>query len=158
ALSVRPRLLVLDEPTDGLDPIVRRDVLSAVVDFVAESGATVLVSSHLVHEQERICQWVGVLDEGRMIAELPMEEFRAGVKRLRVDDCKMQPSDTPFRLLARRPVLGNVEEWVVRDWRPDMHGWFDARRLQLRQVDDLDLEESFVALLDSARGSTQEVA
>jgi len=70
ALSQRPELLVLDEPTDGLDPVVRRDVLTAVLDYVGETGATVFISSHLVHELERICDWVGVMDDGQLVAEL----------------------------------------------------------------------------------------
>ncbi len=70
ALAQRPELLVLDEPTDGLDPVVRRDVLSAVLDYVSQQNATVFISSHLVHELERICDWVGVMDRGRLVAEL----------------------------------------------------------------------------------------
>jgi len=52
ALAQKPDLLVLDEPTDGLDPVVRRDVLTAVLDYVSVAGATVFISSHLVHELE----------------------------------------------------------------------------------------------------------
>jgi ABC-2 type transport system ATP-binding protein len=55
---------VLDEPTDGLDPVVRRELLSAMLEYVSERGATVFISSHLVHELERVCDWVGVLDRG----------------------------------------------------------------------------------------------
>ena len=55
ALAQRPELLVLDEPTDGLDPVVRRDVLAALLDYVSQQNATVFISSHLVHELERIC-------------------------------------------------------------------------------------------------------
>jgi len=84
ALAQRPELLVLDEPTDGLDPVVRRDVLSALLEYVAETGATVFISSHLVHELERFCDWVGVLEGGRMLAEMPMEAFRKEVTRVRV--------------------------------------------------------------------------
>ena len=62
ALAVRPELLVLDEPTDGLDPVVRRDVLAALLEYVSTHNATVLISSHLVHEQERVCDWIGVMD------------------------------------------------------------------------------------------------
>ncbi|MCC6929738.1 MAG: ABC transporter ATP-binding protein [Gemmatimonadaceae bacterium] len=155
ALAVRPELLVLDEPTDGLDPVVRRDVLAAVVDYVASTRATVFISSHLVHEQERICDWVGVLDAGRMVAELPMSEFRAGIKRLRVRGVAAELPVLPFRVMARRTVLGQDEEWVVRDWRADMHGAFGALlpSASLRHVEDLDLEESFVELLSASRAT-----
>lgn len=159
ALAVRPELLVLDEPTDGLDPVVRRDVLAAVVDYVASTGATVFISSHLVHEQERICDWVGVLDAGRMVAELPMSEFRAGIKRLRVRGVAADLPPLPFRVMARRSVLGQDEEWVVRDWRADMRGAVSTLLpgATLRDVEDLDLEDSFVELLSAARSGSDEV-
>ena len=83
ALAQRPELLVLDEPTDGLDPVVRRDMLAALLDYVSERGATVFISSHLVHELERMCDWIGVMDQGRLVTELPMERFKNGIKRLR---------------------------------------------------------------------------
>jgi ABC-2 type transport system ATP-binding protein len=154
ALSTSPELLVLDEPTDGLDPVVRRDVLAALVDYVAARDATVLVSSHLVHEQERICDWVGVMDGGRLVAELPMETFRAGIKRLRVARSPIPPpvvAGSPFSLLSRRDGAGSEEEWIVRDWRDGMASWFEAQGIALREVVHLDLEDSFVELLRSAR-------
>src|ERR1051325_3893005 len=84
ALAQMPELLVLDEPTDGLDPVVRRDILGAVLNYVTDVQATVLISSHLVHELERICDWVGLMDHGELIAEVPMNDFKSGLKRLRV--------------------------------------------------------------------------
>jgi ABC-2 type transport system ATP-binding protein len=157
ALASRPDLLVLDEPTDGLDPVVRRDVLSALVEFVERKGATVFISSHLVHEQERICDWVGVMDGGRLVAELPMSTFRAGIKRLRVTGRMSLPEGAPFILLARDQVGAREEHWVVRGWQPEMTGWFDGNATELRDVMDLDLEESFVELLRTSRGASEGV-
>lgn len=151
ALAQRPDLLVLDEPTDGLDPVVRRDVLAALLDYVASSGATVFISSHLVSELERICDWVGVLDAGTMVAELPMQTFKAGLKRLRVAAAPAQLAELPFTLLGRETSLGHIEEWIVRDWAPPMREWFDGRGVELREVIDLDLEDGFVELLRAAR-------
>ena len=151
ALAVRPELLVLDEPTDGLDPVVRRDVLAALLDYVSAYGATVLVSSHLVHEQERICDWIGVMDGGRLVAEMPMHAFRSGIKRLRIAGAPPQATLAPFGILARRAGPGREEEWVVRDWRDDMTSWFASGDASLREVVDLDLEESFVETLRAAR-------
>lgn len=152
ALAQRPDLLVLDEPTDGLDPMVRRDALSAVLDYVADSGATVFISSHLVHELERICDWVGVLDHGRLVAELPIESFKSGVKRLRIVDAPAQPVDTPFVVLSRNgDAVSSVETWVVRGWRDSMRQYFDGAGATLREVIDLDLEEVFVEFLRSSR-------
>ncbi len=153
ALSQRPDLLILDEPTDGLDPVVRRDVLSAVLDYVSERSATVFISSHLVHELERICDWVGVMDQGRLVAELPMQRFKNGIKRLRIADAPEHPDEAPFTLLDRRRDNGpgSLETWIVRDWEPPMRHYFDGVGATVRDVIDLDLEEGFVELLRSSR-------
>jgi len=153
ALSQRPDLLVLDEPTDGLDPVVRRDVLSAILDYVSEVSATVFISSHLVHELERICDWVGVLDGGRLVAEMPMQQFKNGIKRIRVADAPEVPDNVPFTLLSRSQDngTGSIETWVVRGWEPPMRHYFDGVGATVRDIIDLDLEEGFVELLRSSR-------
>jgi ABC-2 type transport system ATP-binding protein len=156
ALSQRADLLVLDEPTDGLDPVVRREVLSALVEYVDSQRATVFISSHLVHEQERICDWVGVMDGGRLIAELPMQEFRSGIKRLRVAQAPAVRDAAPFALLSREELSIHDEEWVVRGWQPEMREWFQRSGAEVREVQDLDLEESFVELLRGSRVNTPE--
>ena len=159
ALSHNPDLLVLDEPTDGLDPVVRRDVLAALLEYVSARNATVLISSHLVHEQERICDHVGVMDHGRLVAELPMASFRGGMKRLRVARGTGANGELPpFTLLSRGTTAGREEEWVVRGWHPGMREWFGSADTELREVIDLDLEESFVELLRSARQPLLETA
>jgi len=153
ALSQRPDLLVLDEPTDGLDPVVRRDVLSAVLDYVSEKSATVFISSHLVHELERICDWVGVMDHGRLVAELPMQHFKNGIKRLRIANAPQALDELPFTLLGRQRDngAGSLETWVVRDWEAPMRHYFDEVGATVRDIIDLDLEEGFVELLRSSR-------
>ena len=152
ALSTQPELLVLDEPTDGLDPVVRRDVLTALVEYVGDKQATVLISSHLVHEQERICDWVGVLDQGKLIAEVPMQEFRSGIKRLRVHGAPRVHDAAPFTVLSRDDEFGRGETWVVRGWQDAHASWLTSSGASLREVEPLDLEESFVELLRSGRG------
>jgi ABC-2 type transport system ATP-binding protein len=155
ALSQRPRLLVLDEPTDGLDPVVRRDVMTAVLDYVSESDATVFISSHLVHELERICDWVGVMDAGRLVAELPMQSFKNEIKRIRVQNVPLSPPRAPFVILSRQNTNGIApgETWVVRGWRDPMRDYFASMGATVRDVVDLDLEEGFVELLRSSRPS-----
>ncbi len=152
ALSQRPDLLVLDEPTDGLDPVVRRDVLAAVLDYVSEAHATVFISSHLVHELERMCDWVGVMDDGKLVAELPMQAFKNGIKRIKVAHAPEAPVEPPFTILARESLNGaGSEMWIVRGWQDPMRQYFDSAGIALRDVVDLDLEEGFVELLRSSR-------
>jgi ABC-2 type transport system ATP-binding protein len=161
ALSQNAELLVLDEPTDGLDPVIRREVLGALVEYVEAHKATVFVSSHLVHEQERICDWVGVMDGGRLIAELPMEEFRRGIKRLHVRNAPAiaagsGASAAPFAILGSEARGEKDAEWVVRGWEPSMSQWFSQSGAEVKDVLDLDLEESFVELLRGARLSERQ--
>jgi ABC-2 type transport system ATP-binding protein len=151
ALAQRPELLLLDEPTDGLDPVVRRDVLSALVEYVDERKATVFISSHLVHELERICDWVGLMDTGRLVAEMPMGRFKAGVRRIRLGGVAPVPDSAPFTLLARETPVGRGEEWLVRDWADGMEQWFVTQGSSVREVGALDLEDVFVELLRWAR-------
>jgi ABC-2 type transport system ATP-binding protein len=153
ALGQMPELLVLDEPTDGLDPVVRREVLTALLDYVSQRTATVFISSHLIHELERICDWVGVMDRGRLVAELPMQSFKNGIKRLRVHGAPAMLGDTPFVVLAREYADGVGETWIVRGWQAPMAQYFEGVGAGLREVIDLDLEEGFVELLRTARTS-----
>jgi ABC-2 type transport system ATP-binding protein len=152
ALAQRPELLILDEPTDGLDPMVRRDVLTALLEYVGDTGATVFISSHLVHELERICDWIGVLDHGRMIAEMPIEVLKGGIKRIRLTAVPTNGGRMPFEVLSRaRDPLASCETWVVRGWSDPMLAYFDTAGASVRDVVDLDLEEVFVELLRSGR-------
>ncbi len=75
ALAHRPQLLILDEPSYGLDPIARQDILEAVVRTVSDEGRTVLFSSHLLDEVSRVCDTVGVIGGGRLLEVIPMAEL-----------------------------------------------------------------------------------
>jgi ABC-2 type transport system ATP-binding protein len=76
ALAYRPELLVLDEPSSGLDPIVRRDILGAVIRTVANEGRTVLFSSHFLGEIEQVADHVTLINEGRIVLSAPLDAIR----------------------------------------------------------------------------------
>jgi len=83
ALSFNPELIVLDEPTSGLDPIVRRDFIENIVSEIAEEGRTVLFSSHIVEEVERVADYVGVMDEGALLMVSTIDDIKLSYKRVR---------------------------------------------------------------------------
>jgi len=156
AMAQRPELLVLDEPTDGLDPVARRDILSSLLHYVAERQATVIISSHLVHELERICDWVGVMDDGRLVTETPMTRLKNGTKRLRLSRLPADPMalpPAPFDRLAREGAGGPTETWIVGNWEPGMAEYFPANGISLDEIVDLDLEDGFVELLRAFRAA-----
>ena len=85
SLSAKPDVLILDEPLDGLDPVMRKQVLNLVIADVAERNMTVLVSSHNLRELEDICDHVGIIHKGRLICEKPLDDLKGNV-------CKYQLS------------------------------------------------------------------
>jgi ABC-2 type transport system ATP-binding protein len=76
ALAYRPDLLVLDEPSSGLDPIVRRDILGAIIRTIADEGRTVLFSSHLLEEVEQVADHVTMINRGRIVLSAPLDTIR----------------------------------------------------------------------------------
>lgn len=90
ALAHRPELLVLDEPSSGLDPIVRRDILGAIIRTIAHEGRTVLFSSHLLEEVEQVADHVTMISHGTIVLSAPLEAIRAshrvGERALSLDE------------------------------------------------------------------------
>jgi ABC-2 type transport system ATP-binding protein len=91
ALAYRPELLVLDEPSSGLDPIVRRDILGAVIRTIADEGRTVLFSSHLLEEVERVADHVTMISQGRIALSAPLDAIRESHRCLTVRFAQSRP-------------------------------------------------------------------
>jgi ABC-2 type transport system ATP-binding protein len=102
ALAYRPELLVLDEPSSGLDPIVRRDILGAIIRAIAEEGRTVLFSSHLLHEVEQVADRVAMLHQGRMVFSAALDEIKETHRCLTLRFAEAQ---------VRPPALAGVLAW-----------------------------------------------
>lgn len=84
AVSLRPDILVLDEPVDGLDPVMRRQIWSIVMSDVAENGTTVLVSSHNLRELEDVCDHVGIMNKGKIMVERSLSDLQEGIVKMQL--------------------------------------------------------------------------
>ena len=84
ALAMRPKVLILDEPVDGLDPVMRRQVMSLILSDVAEYGTTVLISSHNLRELEDVCDHVGIMDNGKMLLEKSLADMQGTTHKLQI--------------------------------------------------------------------------
>src|SRR5208283_2403536 len=111
ALAYRPELLILDEPSSGLDPVVRRDILEAIIRMVAEEGRTVLFSSHLLDEVERVANHVVMLQRGRVLLDGSTEEVRRGHISA-VLSFAAPPATAPV-VAGAHAVAGSGSEWRV---------------------------------------------
>ena len=84
SICTRPELLVLDEPVDGLDPVMRRQVLNLILSDVAQHGTTVLISSHNLRELEDVCDHVGIMDHGKMLLERSLADMQGSTVKLQL--------------------------------------------------------------------------
>ena len=82
AISLKPEILILDEPVDGLDPVMRRQVWGLLMSDVAERDTTVLVASHNLRELEDVCDHVGILSSGKVLLERSLTELQDNIKKL----------------------------------------------------------------------------
>lgn len=109
ALAHRPDLLVLDEPSSGLDPVVRRDILGAIIRTIADEGRTVVFSSHLLDEVERVSDNIAIIHEGNVLLSSPIEDLKTSHRRLtlRFDT----PTENPPSLVGEIARSGAGHEW-----------------------------------------------
>lgn len=84
AVSLRPEILILDEPVDGLDPVIRRQIWSIIMADVAENGTTVLVSSHNLRELEDVCDSVGIMNKGKIMIERSLNELQENIVKIQL--------------------------------------------------------------------------
>lgn len=84
AVSLRPEILILDEPVDGLDPVMRRQIWSIIMADVAENGTTVLVSSHNLRELEDVCDHVGIMNKGKVMLERSLTELQENIVKIQL--------------------------------------------------------------------------
>lgn len=84
AVSLRPEILILDEPVDGLDPVMRRQIWSIIMADVAENGTTVLVSSHNLRELEDVCDSVGIINKGKIMIERSLNELQENIVKIQL--------------------------------------------------------------------------
>ena len=113
SLCIRPEILVLDEPVDGLDPVMRRQVWSLLMADAAERGITVLVSSHNLRELEDVCDHVGILDHGRLLLERSLSELQENIVKVQL--ALQEPKPLPEGLnLVHEAVSGRLHTLILR--------------------------------------------
>ena len=145
ALCCRPDYLLLDEPVDGLDPVMRRQVWSLLMGDVAERGTTVLVSSHNLRELEDVCDHVGILSHGKVALERSLSELQGGTVKLQIAFREDTPPELPADLqILHTSNLGRIYTYIVRGSSEEVLKRFNTLDPLFSEALPLSLEEIFI--------------
>ena len=137
AICTRPDVLILDEPVDGLDPVMRRQVWSLILSDVAQRQTTVLISSHNLRELEDICDHVGIMDHGKMLLERSLADMQGATHKLQIvgqipQDLEVLHESQSGRL---RTLIGRGTAEEIRQRAAQMQpAYFDVLPLSLEEI------------------------
>ena len=152
ALSTRPEVLILDEPVDGLDPVMRRQVMSLILSDVAEYGTTVLISSHNLRELEDVCDHVGIMDHGKMLLEKSLADMQGNTHKLQL------VGDTPAGLdILHESSSGRLKTLIVRGQAWEISTKAAAAKPAYFDVLPLSLEEIFIYELGGVNYAVKDI-
>lgn len=157
ALCCMPDYLILDEPVDGLDPVMRRQVWSLVMGDVAERGTTVLVSSHNLRELEDVCDHVGIMDHGRVLLERSLAQLQDNMVKLQVvwpDGMTELPPELPVLHASK---VGRIHTLIMRMGAQEAERCLAAYSPLLVDAVPLTLEEIFIYELGGADYAVKDI-
>ena len=151
-LCARPEVLILDEPVDGLDPVMRRQVMSLILSDVAEHGTTVLISSHNLRELEDVCDHVGIMDHGKMLLEKSLADMQGLTHKLQI------VGDAPQGLdVLHESASGRLKTLIVRGQAAKITAQAAAANPAYFDLLPLSLEEIFIYELGGVNYAVKDI-
>ncbi|MDO5400000.1 MAG: ABC transporter ATP-binding protein [Eubacteriales bacterium] len=151
-LCTRPEVLILDEPVDGLDPVMRRQVMSLILAEVAEMETTVLISSHNLRELEDVCDHVGIMDHGKMLLERSLADMQGSTVKLQL------VGHTPEGLdILHESISGRLKTLIVRGQPWEVSTKVAASKPVYSDILPLSLEEIFIYELGGVNYAVKDI-
>ena len=156
ALSMRPDILILDEPVDGLDPVMRRQIWSLILGDVEENGTTVLVSSHNLRELEDVCDHVGIIHKGRTMIEHALADLQDNIVKVQL--VYQDGGSLPEGLnVLHQSHSGKIETLIIRGRADEVTNAIEASQPLFYDVVPLTLEEIFIYELGGAEYAVKDI-
>lgn len=148
-MCTHPKYIVLDEPIDGLDPIIRKMVWKYIIEDVSGAGASVLVSSHNLREMEGICDSIGIMSDGTMRLERDLDELKSDIHKVQVAFPDVKHSEERYAGLnvLSRETRGSVDLLIIRNDKETVRSMINAQSPLLFDILPLSLEEIFICEL-----------
>jgi len=153
AVAPEPELLILDDPTLGLDTVVRRDFLESLIQIIHREGRTIFFSSHILGDVERVADRIGILVDGVLRVDCPTDHFRESVKKLVLEFTGPAPEDFACSGLVNCWNLGSRLELVLVGYDDQQRAAVEALDPRNIEVVDLNLEEAFIEYTRGQRRS-----
>lgn len=142
-MAMQPEIMVLDEPIDGLDPVMRRQVWSLLMADIAQRNTTVLVSSHNLRELEDVCDHVGILDHGKLLLERSLSQLQENISKILI--ALPEGAQLPDRLdLIHKSSTGRLQTLIVRGKQDELTEVLNQAHPLFMDVVPLTLEEIFI--------------
>jgi len=116
AMAIDPELLILDDPTLGLDTVARRQFLELAIELIQQQGRTILFCSHILSDVERIADRIGILAAGKLVVDCPLEELKERVKKLRVIFPESAPANLHLTEIINQQTQGREMVITVANW------------------------------------------
>ena len=149
AISMKPEILILDEPVDGLDPVMRRQIWSLILGDVEENGTTVLISSHNLRELEDVCDHVGIIHKGKTILERSLSELQGDTAKIQIVYGEGHSLPEDIRVLHRSQT-GKIQTIIAKGNPADLSLLLEASCPIFYDIVPLSLEEIFIYELGGA--------
>lgn len=144
AIAMRPEILILDEPVDGLDPVMRRQIWSIILNAVSEEDMTVMVSSHNLRELEDVCDHVGIMNKGSIIIERSLSELQSSVSKVQIAFSGEVPSLTGELNIMNHTSMGKVQTLIIKGNQQEIKDKLKSYNPILMDMLPLTLEEIFI--------------
>ena len=144
ALAIDPELLIFDDPTLGLDTIARRQFLELAIDLIQRQGRTILFSSHILSDVERIADRVGIFAAGKLVVDCPLEELKKRVKKLRVIFPEAPPSNLYLKEIVNQQTEGREMVITVANWNGQKQTVLDTFKPSSCTEIPMSLEDIFI--------------
>lgn len=156
AICMEPDVIILDEPVDGLDPVMRRQVWSILLSDVAERGTTVLVSSHNLRELEDVCDHVGIMNHGKMLVERSLDALQENIVKIQLamPDGGQLPEDLQ---ILHKSSTGRLQQLILRGNAEELTAKLTAANPLFLDLVPLSLEEIFIYELGGADNEVKDI-
>lgn len=153
AIAPDPDLLILDDPTLGLDTVVRRDFLESLIQIIQRRGRTILFSSHILGDVERVADRIGIMVDGVLRVDAPTDHFKTSVRRIVLEFASDPPPFPVCSGLISSRIIGHKREVIVANFNDEHREQIESLAPLSAEILDLNLEDAFIAYTRGDRPS-----